>query len=276
MRSTRSKGMQTSNSSNWRIYAVLAICVSLVACNDKAKNALKSELNKTNFNLVDPANDWTFAGGLVVYDNQNPKAGATFYGLPANVEKPQAVPATAVWGAEDMDNNFTVQALVSGLGQVVNGVVAFNHSNKTTLAQINASGTRVPNPENIVANSEVAKQVKSWLNGGRFSVYIVNTVLNTTSLSAKTSSSTGVSAAFGSDIKKCQPTSGSGAADTGNNAAPSAARASSAAGGTTNGGAVTGGNTSTPTAGTGNTSGTTSPGGSSKPTANLQVCENDA
>lgn len=270
---------------------ILAISTCFVACNDDAKDALKSELNKTDFNLVDPANDWTYAGGIAVYDTKNPKAGTVFYGLPPGVDKPQTTPATASWGADKISGTFTAQALVSGLGTVVKGGLSVNHSNQTTLAQINASGARLSNPEAILNNPAVATQIKSWLSSNRYSVYIVSTALTTSSLSATTSSSAGVSAAFGSSVQQCPASSGgtssggtttrgttgagttTGGTSTGGGAAPGSTGGGTSGGGPTTGGTAGGGATGTGAAG-GGTGGTTA-GGTSGPTANLQVCKND-
>jgi len=241
--------------------------LALLACNDNAKNALKSELNTTGFNLVDPANDWIYAGGVAVYDNQNPKAGTTFYGLPQGVQKPQTVPATAVWGADKINSNFTLQALVAGVGTVVKAGLGVNHSKQITLAQINGSGTRVEHPEAIVSDPAVSSQLKTWLTGGRFSVYIVNTALNTTSLSATTTSATGVTAAFGDTLPQCQNSS------TGNNS-------SGGNGVTTNGGSNgSNNNGSSGATGTESRSGASLPGaatsgGGTAPTGTLQACKN--
>jgi hypothetical protein len=57
-------------------FATLSVC--LIAFNDGARRALKSGLNMTAFNLVYPANDWTFSGRVAVYPNRNPKAGTPF------------------------------------------------------------------------------------------------------------------------------------------------------------------------------------------------------
>jgi len=247
------------------LYGLVAICTYLIACDDHAKNALKSELNKTNYNLVDPANDWTYAGGIAVYDTHNPKAGTAFYGLPAGVQKPQTEPATAAWGQDQIDSTFTAQALAGGLGTVVKLGFGFDHNKQTTLAQINASGARLPNPELMLTNPTVAAQIKTWLSGGRFNVYIVSTALTTTNLSAKTSSSTGVAAAFGDDVKQCTPQTGGSA--TGGN---------TTGGGSTAGGTSAGGTTTRTTTAAGSTAtGAATSGTNTGPTVSVQVCKTD-
>ena len=234
--------------------ALVAFCVCFVACNNKALDALKTELNKTNFNSVNPANDWTYAGGIAVYDNKNPKGGVTFYGLPSGVDKPQTEAANAVWGAQEIDSTFTVQALVNGLGTVlkapISGGVAVNYGSQTTLAQITATGTRAVHPDAILSNPVVASQITSWLKTGNLSVYIVNTALDTTSLSAKTTDSGGVSAAFGGTLKDCPSSSGN------------------SSGGSSSGGSASGGSGSG-----GSSSGGSASGGSSGPSASLQGCK---
>lgn len=253
-------------------YGLMVACICTVACSDNAKNALKSELNSTNFNLVDPANDWTYAGGIVVYDTHNSKAGATFYGLPPGVSKPETVPATAVWGQDKINSSFTLQALVSGIGSLVKGGLGVNHSNQITLAQINASGTRVEHPETILTNPAVSAQIKTWLAGGRYSVYLVNTALDTTSLSVTTTSSTGITAAFGSSLPQCQKpasgnTTGGSTGGTGGNT-----------GGTTTGdttGATSSGSRAGASKPAGNSAGGTNGSSSSGPTGTLQACKND-
>jgi len=201
--------MKKLNFGAFFLFGLVAMGAWLVACDGDAKNALKSELNKTNYNLVDPANDWTYAGGIAVYDTKNPKAGTAFYGLPRGVQKPQTETATAAWGADEINSNFTAQTLLSGIGSILNLGFAFDKSKHTTLAQISASGARLTNPELIVQDATVANKVKSWLSGGQYKVYIVSTALTTTNLSAKISDSTGVAGAFGSDVKQCTASTGS-------------------------------------------------------------------
>jgi hypothetical protein len=252
--------MPRFNCLNLTLCGLLALCVCIVACDNKALDALKAELNRTNFNSVFPANDWTYAGGLAVYDSKNPKGGTTFYGLPAGVDKPQTEPANAAWGAQEIDSSFTVQALVSGLGHVlkspISGGVAVNYNAKTTLAQINATGTRAVHPDAILSNPTVAGQITQWLKTGHLSVYIVSTALDTSNLSAKTTDSGGVTAAFGGTIKECAPPTGGSSA------------AGSTTGGSTTGGSTAGGST---TGGT--TTGGTTTSGTGGGTASLQGCK---
>jgi hypothetical protein len=186
---------------------ILLAVPSLIA-RDSATKPLQSVLNRSNYNLVYPATSDVFAGGILVSDGKH----SSFYGLPPGVPAPNTIPVNATWGKEDISSSFSLQALLSGLGKIVNAGAKFDKSNKLTLAQISASGSEITNPalSALTDNQIVMAQVGQWINQ-HFRVYVVHAALKTSSISVTSSGSWDVSAAFGTALPQCPPaTSGNG------------------------------------------------------------------
>ena len=167
---------------------------------DKATKPLQSVLNRSNYNLVYPATSDIFAGGILVSDNKH----SSFYGLPPGVAVPDTSSVSATWGKEDISSSFSLQALLSGLGKIVNAGAKFEKNNKLTLAQISASGTEITNSALAAVNDNqiVITQVNQWISQ-KYRVYVVHTALKTSSISVTSSGSWDVNAAFGTTLPQC-------------------------------------------------------------------------
>jgi hypothetical protein len=235
-----------------------------VARADNSIKPLQSVLNKTDYNLVYPAQSNIFAGGILVADKKH----SSFYGLPVGVAAQPASPVSAAWAKTDLNSSFSLQALISGIGTLVSGGLGVSHTKQLGLEQINASGFEVAHPELVIENAAVKTQITSWL-GQRYSVYIVHTALSTSNISVTSSSSTGVTAAFGTTLPACpagstpaKPSDGTGAAGTGATGSTGAA--------TGTGAKETRAVDGTPAAGNATS------GAAGKPTASLQACLNSS
>ena len=260
--------------------SAILLCFCFASCDNKSEELLQSELNNSGWNLVNPANNWTYAGGIVVQDSKN----ASFYGLPQGTSALPTGPIPppgATWGQSTASGSFSVQALINGIGKVlgssIQAGVSVNHSSQETVQKINASGTCVQvgpqcgmDVQALLSQPLVSNQIKLWLQNKNpeYAVFVVTKVLTTTNLSVSTSSSSGVDAALGS-LQQCPSSNGT--------PNPTPAGGATGAGGTGGGatGATGAGGTGNTQTGSTNATGTNTSTGNS-PTASLQFCQNSS
>jgi hypothetical protein len=238
-------------------FIIVAACPHLLAA-DKSVQALQKVLNSSDYNLVNPANNFIFAGGIVVSDQKH----SSFYGLPATVTKPATDDVIASWPKSQINGSVSVQAILSGLAKLFGGSAKFSHSNQLTLDEIDASGKRIQDGllDTLAANPVVASQIATWLKDpkNKYSVYFVNTVLATTNLSVSSSSGTNVAAAFQTTPPTCTT--------------PTQPAATTTPATTTTPTTSTTANTATPTTTAPATPTTTTQTSGSSTTGNLQAC----
>jgi len=251
------------------------LCFSMISCQPNAQQTLQSELNSSGWNLLNPAGNWVYPGGIFVQE----KKILTFYGLPEGASRLPTGPLPppgAAWGQNINSESFSVVALLNGIGSIlgtsIGGGVTYSKSSQETAQEIDASGmcvlvstTSTQPPQcgmdvgNLLTEAPVSKQIKAWLqnkNAG-YSVYVVTKVASTSSLSVTTSSSNGVSAVFLVNLPQCPPPN-----QPSGSVSPAGGAAS--AGGSGSGNAPA-------TGGTAGTATTTSTAGS--PTVSLQACK---
>src|SRR5262245_5134931 len=130
----------------WAIVA--APCLITPADAADATKTLQNVLNRSDYNLVYPAQDRIFAGGIVVSDKKH----SAFYGLPPGVSPEATSPMIAVWPKNDLSNSFSLQTLLGGIGSVLNAGLGFKRNQQLALEQINATGLQVDHPDTVIAN----------------------------------------------------------------------------------------------------------------------------
>jgi hypothetical protein len=240
--------------------AIATMCLVCAANAADPTKALQNVLNKSDYNLVNPAQDRIFAGGIVVSDKKH----SSFYGVPPGVTPEGTTPVTAAWAKADLTSSFSLQALLSGIGSVVNAGLGFKRDKQLTLEQIDATGFQVDHPETVIANNTVKAQVTKWLQ--KYNVYIVHTALATSNISVTASSSFDVKAAFGTALPTC-PAPANGAKPTTDSAGSGGAAGAGTTANTAGTRAVDGANAAT--------AATAAAGSVSKaaPTASLDVCQ---
>lgn len=178
---------------------------------------LQSVLNKSDYNLINPANNFVYPGGLLVADNKH----ASFWGLPAAVAKPDTADFQAAWPKEELSKSFSLAAAISALLKVFSGGASVNHTSQLTLDQLNAAGKEVQAGalDSLITNPAIVAKVKSWLaDPAHYRVYFVSGVLASTSISISTSSGTSVAGAFLTSVPTCNPPAGGSASSTGGSA----------------------------------------------------------
>ena len=253
----------------------LAAGTCLVASGQNYVKLLQNDLKSATLNLVNPATTDVVAGGLVVSDGNI----ASYNSLPTAVSFKPSAPTQESFYASTNTKSFSLAALLSGIGSVLNAGLSVNHNNTTTINQIDATAQSV-RAEDVVANGDVSKLIKTWIQAGdkkpKYSVYVVIKTYSSKTISVSDMSSTGVAAAFGTDLPTCPDASGSTDAKgaSGQTSATGGGGAKGASGAPAKGATASSG-------GKGASGATGVPGAAAgavvaKPTASLKFCSNSS
>lgn len=252
--------------------AVLICLVASASATLSAQDYVKTlqvYLKKGNLNLVNPASSDLVPGGLVVSDGKT----ASYNPLPPGVSFTPSSPAQESFYQDTVGKNFSLAALLAGIGSVLHAGLSVNHSNTVTINQIDATAQSVDG-QSVVDNVEVAKRIKTWITPNdktpKYKVYVLIKTFSSKTISVSDSSSLDVAGAFGTDVPACQNastnsgSSGGSSGSSGGSAQGTAGAANSTAG-------ATGGKGSANQQKTGKTP---SAAPVAKPTASLKFCWN--
>lgn len=175
-----------------------------------ATKTLKEALNSRSYILLDPAESWPYAGGLLVI-KPNAKT-ATFIDVP-QAAKPSATSETNAFLAQSKSGKFTLSAVLTGLASLITGNpgAGFGHSSSTKVDQISGTVSKITFEDArkvIKSHDDIAATVRSWMNGG-YQVMVVGLTVSTEKISVATNSTTNLDLAFnGSVVSKCTDDSG--------------------------------------------------------------------
>jgi len=255
-----------------QVRSISLICLVASTCfiasaEDYVKS-LQSYIKSASLNLVNPATTDFIPGGLVVSDGKT----ASYNPLPTGVSFTPGAPTQQAFYQATVGKNFSLAALLAGIGSVLHAGLSVNHSNTTTINQIDATAQSVDG-QSVVDNADVAKRIKTWIQPNdkkpKYQVYVVIKTFSSKTISVSDNSSLGIAAAFGTDVPTCPDASGPTGATGGTSgpSGPSGASGSSASSGPTG---ATGG--SGAKGATGATGAAAAP--VAKPTASLKFCSN--
>src|SRR5580658_7174825 len=123
---------------NCRFYVIavifLVIMASVDASADDDVKSLQNYLKSANLNLVNPATTDVIPGGLVVSDGKK----ASYNPLPTGVSLTPSAPTQQAFYQVTVGKNFSLAALLAGIGSILHAGLSVNHSNTTTINQIDA------------------------------------------------------------------------------------------------------------------------------------------
>jgi hypothetical protein len=209
-----------------------------------ATKTLKEALNSRSYILLDPAESWPYAGGLLVI-KPNAKT-ATFIDIP-QAAKPSATSETNAFLAQSKSAKFTLNAVLTGLASLITGNpgAGFGHSSSTKVDQISGTVSKITfgDAQKVIkSHDDIATTVRSWMNSG-YQVMVVGLTVSTEKISVATNSTTNLDLAFnGSVVSKCSDASGD---STKSNSAGSTNSSGGGTSGSSNAGAGAGATTPT-------------------------------
>lgn len=179
----------------------LADSVSFAFANRvSATEGLKELLNTQGLILLSPARSYIDPGGFLLASKQT----TAFIDLPRSSEPPSST-STAVEILPDRKNILSAQIL-TGLVDVLNGSQELPEAlmrRNLSLRQLTAEGRHITYKQatEVVEDSIVRSQVKSWLNTRDVRVFLVSDVFTTTNIRVEMGESTGIPLSAG--IPQC-------------------------------------------------------------------------
>ena len=192
----------------------LVVNTCLLAPAEDDVKSFQNYLKSANLNLVNPATKDFTPGGLVVSDGKT----ASYNPLPSGATFTPSAPTQQAFYQDTVGKNFSLAALLAGLGSVLHAGLSVNHSNTTTVNQIDATAQSVDG-QTVVDNAAVAGRIGAWIQPGdkkpKYQVFVVIKTFSSKTISVSDNSSLGIAAAFGTDVPTCPDASGTPGATTG-------------------------------------------------------------
>ncbi|MHB1958797.1 MAG: hypothetical protein ACYCO5_07170 [Acidobacteriaceae bacterium] len=198
---------------SWKILAYAAaitmtfLAIAATPREASCQSTLQALLTKSDYSQVQPANSWTYPGGLVVVRNKR----ARFIDIPADLV-PAYKSGSASFTAQTKTSSMNLAIVLKGFAALLgfNPGAGFNHANSVVIAQIDASAQRIAfqQAENIIADNRVNSVIKQWMASG-LKVYVVYNVLLTKRISIVSSGNLGAYVSASSTAAKCASTSSS-------------------------------------------------------------------